>query len=88
MNIVTLSSKRQITLPNHLLLSIGVKPQSKMLIRIEKDTLVIKPLGMSVVKEVAGSLSKYVPAVKRGVPFAKIMKETQKKAAEELVKHV
>ena len=86
MNIVTISSQRQITIPSRLLLSIGAKPRGKMVIRAEKGELSIKPLKTSIVQQVAGSLSKYIPPSKRGVPFAKIREETQKIVAAELAK--
>lgn len=86
MNILTISSKRQITIPNKLLLYIGAKPRGKMMVEAEKGTLRLKPLKTSIVQQVAGSLSKYIPASKRGVPFSKIMEETQKIVAAELAK--
>lgn len=86
MNIVTISSKRQITLPKQLLLYIGAKPRDKMMIKAEKGDLRLKPLKTSIVQQVAGSLSKYIPASKRGVPFSKIMEETQRIVAAELAK--
>lgn len=86
MNIVTISSKRQITIPNQLLLSIGAEPRGKMMVNAEKGTLRLRPLKTSVVQQVAGSLLKYIPSSKRGMPFAKIREETQKIVAAELAK--
>lgn len=86
MNIVTISSKRQITIPNQLLISIDARPRDKMIVKAEKGTLRLKPLKTSIVQQVAGSLSKYIPASKRRVPFSKIREETQKIVAAELAK--
>lgn len=86
MRIVTLSSKHQITIPTALLQQLQVAPRSKLLIQAENNSIMIRPLRKSVVDEVAGSLAKYIPVSKRGVPFSKIMEITKNKAAAMLAK--
>lgn len=85
MRIVTLSSKHQITIPKALLEQLQVAPRSKLLIRAEKDAIMVKPLRKSIVDELAGSLTKYVHPSKLGVPFNVIMEETKKIVAKKLV---
>lgn len=84
MKIVTLSSKHQITIPKALLEQLQVSPRSKLLIKAEKDAIMVKPLRKSLVDELAGSLTKYVHPSKLGVPFDVIMEETKKIVAKKL----
>ena len=84
MNIVTISSKRQITLPKHLLLNLNIRPKEKVLIERHKDGVLVRPLKTSITKQLAGSLRKYIHPSKLGVPFDVIMEETIKKVAKEL----
>lgn len=87
MNIVTISSKRQITIPKEYLDSLGIGAKSKVILQKEDENIVLKPLKKSIVEEVGGSLKKYIDPKKLGVPFEEIMKETKrivsKKLAEE-----
>ena len=84
MRIVTLSSKHQITIPKALLSQLQVAPRSQLLVKVEGDGIMIKPLKKSIVDEVAGSLARYIPRSKRGVPFSKIMEITKNKVAAKL----
>lgn len=84
MRIVTLSSKRQITLPVYMLNSLGIEPRSKILIEEGKENITLKPLKRSIIDEVAGSLSKFVPASKKGKFFSEIMEETKRIVAKQL----
>lgn len=84
MNIVTISSKNQITLPKDLLASLGVGVKSQLLIDKESENIVLKPLKKSIVEEVGGSLRKYIDPKKLGVPFSEIMEETKKIVARKL----
>lgn len=85
MQVATISSKRQITLPKDLLLSFGIKPGAQVLLHTQKEGVLVQPLKKSIVEEVAGSLSSYIPSSKRNVPFPRIMEETRKKTAMKLV---
>lgn len=84
MRIVTISSKRQITLPIELLANLGIGPKSRILIESEEENITLKPLRTSVVSQVAGSLSKFVLPSKRGKPFSDIMEETKRIVAKQL----
>lgn len=84
MNIVTLSSKNQITLPIELLTSLGITPKEKLLVDIKDNLLFLKPLKTSIVDESAGSLTKYITANKLSVPFSSVYKETKKITAKKL----
>lgn len=84
MKIVTLSSKKQITIPNDFLISLGAQSVNKFLLKQDKDVIIMKPLKISMTDQLAGSLNKYISADKLGVPFEKIMEETKKIVAKKL----
>lgn len=84
MKIATISSKRQITLPKDILENLHVDRGSKVVLYPDRNILLIKPLKNSIVEQTAGSLAHLVPPEKRGVPWAKVMKETQKIVAKKL----
>lgn len=86
MQITTISSKGQITLPKHLLSLLGINPGERILIEEQGKTILIKPMRYSLVDKVAGSLRKYIPVSKRNLPFPQIMQETQKKTAAKLAR--
>lgn len=86
MKIVKISSKNQITIPGEFLLRLNLKPMEKFVLEAEADVLVMKPLKNSIVKQTAGSLTKFVSPSKLGVPFSKILKEAKKKTAAKLAK--
>ena len=84
MKIVTLSSKRQITIPTDILEDRPLRPGDKLMIQKDRDGFLVKLLGTSVVREVAGSLGKYIPSSKRGISLSKILQETKKKTSKKL----
>lgn len=84
MRIVTISSKRQITLPAAMLSQLGIGPNTKVLIEEKEHNITLKPIKTSIVDQVAGSLSKFVPPSKRGRPFSEIMEETKRIVAKKL----
>lgn len=86
MKIVTLSSKRQITIPKHILGDRVLRPGDRLIIQKEQDGLSMKPLGTSVVRETAGSLGKYISSAKRGVSLSAILRETKKKTSKKLAR--
>lgn len=85
MKIVTVSSKRQITIPKDLLLSLKLQPRGRLLLEQENGSLSIKPLKKSITERTAGSLSKYVSSSKKGLPFSKILRETKRRTTRKLV---
>lgn len=60
MNIATVSSKRQITIPKSLLEAIGIYPLGKITLEKDRKMIVLKPLTKSIIEQTAGSLRKYV----------------------------
>lgn len=86
MKIVTLSSKRQITIPKYIFGEEVLRPGDRLIIQKEQDGLLIKPLGASVVRETAGSLGTYIPSTKRGISLSKILQETKKKTSRKLAR--
>ncbi|GIW64419.1 MAG: hypothetical protein KatS3mg092_0352 [Patescibacteria group bacterium] len=86
MIISTISSKNQITLPKDILLSIGIGPKDKLLIRKEEEKIILSPLKNSVVDEIAGVLTKNVSRKKLNQPLTEIRKQTKIKTAYKLMK--
>lgn len=84
MQIVTISSQRQITLPQRLLARIGVKKHDRLALDVEGDKLVAKPQKVSLVEELSGSLLPYVKPELRGRSLSEIMRVTRKKVAKHL----
>lgn len=60
MQLVTISSQRQITIPADMLGQLGVDKQDRLFLSIEEKKLVAKPQKGSVVKRLAGSLNHLV----------------------------
>lgn len=88
MQIVTISSKYQITIPKALLASLDLQPKKKLVLRTDQGKLLGEPLRGTMTEEVAGSLTKYVSPDKLGKPYATILAETKKKTAGQLVRHL
>lgn len=84
MRITTISSKRQITIPEAMLKSFDMYPTSQVVLEERSNEISIKPLKSSVAQELAGCLNHLVHPSKLGVSFEKIMEETKKKVAKKL----
>lgn len=84
MNIATVSSKRQITLSKNELELINLEKGGKLIKYVKNGRIILEPLKTSIVKQVAGSLSKYVEPSLKGKSFEEIMRVTRKKVAREL----
>lgn len=84
MHIATISSQRQITLPQRMLAQLGVKKYDRLALKIEGDNLVAKPQKTSLVEELSGSLLPYVKPELRGKSWKEIMRVTRKRVAEHL----
>lgn len=84
MQIVTISSKNQITLPVNLLRNFGLSPAKKLLVDVEKGHIVLRPLKKTIIGETAGSLTPYVTAAKLGRTWAEIIRETRKTVSKRL----
>lgn len=87
MQVVTISSQRQITLPKAILDALSVAKKDKLLIRIEDKKLIAKPISKSIVAETAGSLRKYIRKEKLDRPFKEIMQVTKKATARKLIQN-
>lgn len=84
MQMATISSKRQITLPKELLSQVGIRPGGKVLIEKDKRAIKLKPLKKSIVEQTYASLNKYVHPSKLGISVEEIAEQTFKKAAQEI----
>lgn len=86
MKVVTVSSKRQVTIPKRLLNILNVEPGSKLVLKVQKDLLIAQPLGTSVVEQTAGSLTASVSRSRFGVPFPQALKKTKQIVAKDLAR--
>jgi bifunctional DNA-binding transcriptional regulator/antitoxin component of YhaV-PrlF toxin-antitoxin module len=88
MKVVTVSSKRQITLPKEVLDLLEVKPQEKLILRVTKTgkrkTAFLEPLRTTIVNQTAGSLTHHVHKSKLGTPLYKILTEAKKTTSKKL----
>lgn len=85
MKYTLLSSKGQITIPKQIQQELNIGYRSRLVLYPQKDGLLIKPLKTSVTEQTAGSLTHLVPKNKRGIPYSKVLEETKKIVARELV---
>lgn len=81
MNIVTISSKNQITIPKDILTALFLSQKEKLLVEKKEEAIILRPLRKSVVQLTAGSLTKYVSPSKLKKTLKEIEKETKKKVA-------
>lgn len=86
MRVASISSKQQITLSKDELSALGLGKGAKVLVLKKEGVLSIKPISVSIVEQVAGSLTKYVDKSKLGKPFSEILEVTKKRAAAHLAK--
>lgn len=84
MRIASISSRRQISLSKDELEALGIPIYGKLLKKVEAGRLILTPIKTSIVDQVGGSLLKYIPRSKRGVPFEEIRRRTQEIVAREL----
>lgn len=84
MRITTISSKRQITIPQAMLKSFDIYPTNQVILEKRNNEISIRPLKFSIARELAGCLTPLVDPSKLGVPFDKIMEITKKKVAKQL----
>ncbi|MBI3955543.1 AbrB/MazE/SpoVT family DNA-binding domain-containing protein [Candidatus Gottesmanbacteria bacterium] len=86
MQIATISSKRQLTLPKEMLLKLGLDPGSKVILQEREEEIFIRSLKKSIVEDLAGSLTRFISSDRLGVSFEKIMQATKLKTAGKLNK--
>lgn len=83
MQLVTISSQRQITIPADMLGQLGVNKKDKLFLTIEEKKLIAKPQKGSAVKRLAGSLSHLIPKSKLKISTQKAIKLAKITAAKE-----
>lgn len=87
MNIVTVSSKNQITIPKQMLRRMKIASHRRLVVEQKKhNVIVLRPLTKSIVEEVGGSLSKYLAVRKRAVSFSHILKTTKEITSKKLAR--
>ena len=86
MQIATISSKRQLTLPKEMLLKLGLDQGSKVILQGREEEILIKSLKKSIVENLAGSLTRFISSDKLGVSFGNIINATKQKTAGKLNK--
>lgn len=84
MQIVKISGKNQITLPQYLLDLIRIKKGGKLLVEVEGEKIIARPLREKMSERLSGAL-KVKPHL-RGIPFEVALEETKKIVARELAK--
>lgn len=82
MQTVKISSKNQITLSRNLLDFIGAQRGDRLLVEVEGEKIVARPIQTSITDQVSGAL-KVKPSL-RGLPFEKVLEETKRIVAREL----
>ncbi len=84
MQLVTISSQRQITIPVGMLEELGLEGKDKLFLTIEEKKLVARPRKGSVVDRLAGSLSHLVPKKLRKIPTDKAIEMARDIMAQEI----
>lgn len=82
MPIAVLTSKGQITVPKEVRKALNLKPSEKVIVVVEGDQAVIKPLKGNIL-DIGGSVK--IPDNEKPVDFRKIREEVRKKVAEKTV---
>ena len=86
MQIATISSKNQITLPVSILRSLGLSPSRKVLVKKEDESIVITPVKKDMIEELSGSLNKYISKDKLGKSVKEVEDIAKERAAFEIAK--
>ena len=84
MQLVTISSQRQITIPVDMLAEIGVDKKDRLFLTVENKKLVARPRKGSMVARLAGSLNHLVPKSKLKVPTEKAIEKAMEIMAKEI----
>ena len=79
MPIAVLTSKGQITVPKEVRKALNLKPSEKVIVVVEGDQAVIKPLKGNIL-DIGGSVT--IQDKEKPLDFHKIRKEVRKKVAE------
>lgn len=84
MQLVTISSKRQVTIPKKYLDELGFLFNGKALLEKEDGKLTLKPQKISVIDQLAGSLNYLIDPAKLRVPFKAAKEEAMDKMVKQL----
>ena len=82
MPIALLTSKGQITVPKEVRKALNLKPSEKVIVVVEGDQAVIKPLKGNIL-DIGGSVK--IPDNEKPVDFRKVREKVRKKVAEKTV---
>jgi AbrB family looped-hinge helix DNA binding protein len=83
MPIAVLTSKGQMTIPKEVRNALNLKPAEKVVIVIEGDHAVIKPLRGTIL-DIGGSIK--IPEKEKPIDFRKVREDVRKKVAKRAVK--
>lgn len=86
MQLVTISSKRQVTLPKRYLDELGFVFNGKALLEKEGNKLTLKPVNESIIDQLAGSLNHLIDPSKLKVPFNVVRKKAMEEMGRNLTK--
>lgn len=75
MSISVVTSKGQITIPKKIRDALGIKPSEKVIITIEKDCVVLRPVAGNIL-EIGGSIN--IPAKERPIDFKKVRRKVRR----------
>ena len=82
MPIAILTSKGQMTIPKEVRNTLGLKPADKVIVVVEDDQAVIKPLKGNIL-DIGGSIR--IPDKEKPVDFHKVREKVKKRIAENSV---
>ncbi|MDA8215725.1 MAG: AbrB/MazE/SpoVT family DNA-binding domain-containing protein [Nitrospiraceae bacterium] len=82
MPIAVLTSKGQMTIPKEVRNALNLKPAEKVVIVLEGDHAVIKPLRGNIL-DIGGSIK--IPEKEKPIDFRKVREEVRKKVAKQAV---
>lgn len=78
MPVAVLTSKGQMTIPKEIRKALDLKPSERVIIVIEGDHAVIKPLRGNIL-DIGGSIR--IPAKERSIDFHRVREEVKKRIA-------
>ncbi|MGR3177458.1 MAG: AbrB/MazE/SpoVT family DNA-binding domain-containing protein [Candidatus Anammoxibacter sp.] len=83
MPVAVLTSKGQMTIPKDVRRALGLKPSGKVIIVIEGDHAIIKPLRGNIL-DIGGSIK--IPAKEKPIGFHKVRESIKRKVAKKAAK--
>jgi antitoxin PrlF len=83
MPIVALTSKGQVTIPKQVRKALNLRPSEKMIVVVEGDQAIIKPLRGSLL-DLGGSVK--IPETEKPVDFRRVREEVKKRVAKRIAR--